>query len=90
MSDTIETITELEELEENVGKRNSFGAYNTSQETAQIEHERRMAVQRHGELQKRATSSSERMLSACSGALLTSLLGKLNFFFVIFRYLSST
>ncbi|KAJ2957279.1 hypothetical protein NQZ79_g6996 [Umbelopsis isabellina] len=74
MSDTIETITELEELEENVGKRNSFGAYNTSQETAQIEHERRMAVQRHGELQKRATSSSERMLSACSGALLTSLL----------------
>ncbi|KAG2185820.1 hypothetical protein INT43_002257 [Umbelopsis isabellina] len=74
MSDTIETITELEELEENVGDRIAFGEYNASQIVAQREHNRRLAVQRHGELQKRTTSSSERMLSACTGALLTSLL----------------
>lgn len=90
MSDTIEAITELEELEETIGDRFSFGEYNTSQEAAQREHERRVAVQRHGELQKRTTSSSERMLSACTGALLTSLLGKLNLIIVVFCYHSST
>lgn len=70
MSDSIDTITELEAIENDAQAREAFRRYKRRTDSLEEKQDKRMVAE------KRLTSSSERILSACTGAILTSLLGK--------------
>jgi hypothetical protein len=76
MSDTIDTITEVEAMERDAQEQEVFRRRMRRPHSQEEEQERRMVAEQDGQLQKRLTSSSERILSACTGAFLTTLLGK--------------
>lgn len=76
MSDTIDTITEVEAMERDAQEQEAFRRRMRRPHSQEEEQERRMVAEQDGQLQKRLTSSSERILSACTGAFLTTLLSK--------------
>jgi hypothetical protein len=76
MSDTIDTITEVEAIERDAEEQEAIWRRMRRPHSQKEEQERRMVAEQDGQLQKRLTSSSERILSACTGAFLTTLLGK--------------
>jgi hypothetical protein len=76
MSDSIDTITEVESIEQDSQIKEPFRRFIRHAEVQHDNGDRRIMSEQDAQVQKRLTSSSERMLSACAGALLTSFLGK--------------
>jgi hypothetical protein len=75
MSDSIDTITEVESIERRSQGTEPFRRFIRQPEPQHNNEHRRIMSEQDAQVQKRLTSSSERILSACAGALLTSLLG---------------
>lgn len=75
MSDSIDTITEVESIERRSQGTEPFRRFIRKSELQHDVERRRIMSEQDAQVQKRLTSSSERILSACAGALLTSLLG---------------
>lgn len=75
MSDSIDTITEVESIERRSQGTEPFRRFRRQSEPQHNNEQRRIMSEQDAQVQKRLTSSSERILSACAGALLTSLLG---------------
>ncbi|KAI9286397.1 mitochondrial carrier domain-containing protein [Umbelopsis sp. AD052] len=74
MSDSIDTITEVESIEHDSHGKEPFRKFRRHAEVQQNNEDRRIMSEEDAQVQKRLTSSSERILSACAGALMTSLL----------------
>ncbi|KAH8556985.1 mitochondrial carrier domain-containing protein [Umbelopsis sp. PMI_123] len=74
MADTIDTITEVESIEQDSEGREPFRRFIGRTDSQDEKQDRRIINERDAQLQKRLTSSSERILSACAGAFVTSLL----------------